>query len=371
MKILILNWRDIKNPSSGGAEILTQEIAKRFVGLGNQVVQFSSYFPGASEEETIDGVRIIRKGYPDIRTFVFSVHFRAFLYYRKEKEKFDVVIDEVHGMPFFTPWYVKGKRVVLVCEVASDLWTKFFGLFFGTLGRLIEKFYLKSLYKDTQYISISQSTKNDLIANGVAEENITVLPMGINVPDNIESSQKEKKTTLIFIGRLTVAKGIEVVLIALKKIIKQNEHCRLWVIGRGDEDYVGKLQKLCQKLKIEGNVTFFGFVPEKKKFLLLARSHLLIHPSVREGFGLTIPEAGYVGTPVVAYNSPGLRDIVKNNYNGILLSRNSPKTIAREVMHVLRNPHLYRSLCNGAQEEARQYNWDNTVKAMLDCLKKL
>ncbi len=68
MRILILNWRDINNPLSGGAEILTHEIAKRLVALGNHVV-----------------------------------HFRAFLFYQREKGKFDVVRDEVHGIPFFLP----------------------------------------------------------------------------------------------------------------------------------------------------------------------------------------------------------------------------------------------------------------------------
>jgi len=61
MKILILNWRDIKNPLSGGAEILTHELSKRLVAEGHVVIQFSSRFDGSKEEEVIDGVRIIRK----------------------------------------------------------------------------------------------------------------------------------------------------------------------------------------------------------------------------------------------------------------------------------------------------------------------
>ena len=58
-KILILNWRDIKNPNSGGAEVLTHEMAKRWVLWGHEVTQFSSKFRGAKGEEVVDGVRII------------------------------------------------------------------------------------------------------------------------------------------------------------------------------------------------------------------------------------------------------------------------------------------------------------------------
>lgn len=369
MNILILNWRDIKNPSSGGAEILTHEIAKRFVALGNHVVQFSSFFPGAHHKETVDNVEIVREGNADIRTLFASVHFRAFLFYQREKRKFDAVIDEIHGIPFFTPWYVKGKKVVLICEVASDLWIKVFGSFFGLLGRVIEKFYLFLVYKNILFITISDSTKKDLIEYGMNKKDIIVLPMGINVPRNIGEAKKEKEKTLIFVGRLTAAKGIEETLSAFKEIVR-NKIVRLWIVGRGEASYVQKLKRMCKQLHIEDNVTFYGFVPESKKFTLLARAHLLIHPSLREGFGLTIPEAGYVGTPVIAYNSPGLRDIVKNGKNGILVAENSPKSLADTSIQLLSDDLLYQKLCQGAKKEARQYNWDNTANVMLDSLQK-
>lgn len=370
MRILILNWRDINNPSSGGAEILTHEIAKRLVALGNRVVQFSSFFPGAHHKEVVDGVEIVREGNADIRTLFASVHFRAFLFYQREKGKFDVVIDEIHGIPFFTPWYVKGKKIVLICEVASDLWVKVFGSFFGSLARMVEKFYLSLAYKNILFITISDSTKKDLIENGVNKKDVIVLPMGINVPLNIEEAKKEKEKTLIFVGRLTVVKGTEDALNALKEIVRRNKLVRLWIVGRGEASYVQKLKRMCKQLHIEDNVVFYGFVPESKKFTLLARAHLLIHPSLREGFGLTIPEAGYVGTPVVAYNSPGLRDIVKNGENGTLAAENSPKSLANACIQLLSDEPLYQKLCQGARKEARQYNWDNTVKVMLDILKK-
>ena len=371
MKILILNWRDIKNPSSGGAEILTHEIAKRFVEWGHEVVQFSSYFANASHQETIDEVKIIRQGYPDTRSLFASVHFRALLFYMRRRKYFDVVIDEIHGIPFFTPWYVKEKKIALICEVGNDSWKRIYGFFFGMVGRLTEKFYLSYIYKDMLFMTISESTKRDLVKEGVNIKNIAVLPMGINVPKQIANTKKEKKVTLIFVGRLTVAKGIEEALTTLEKIRKHNKDIKLWVVGRGKKDYINYLKKMCQELGILQYVTFFGFVSETEKFSLLSRAHILIHPSFREGFGLTIPEAGYVRTPVVAYDSPGLRDIVRNNYNGILAKENSPEALAEEIVHILDNSDLYKKLCQGAFDEARQYNWDNTAKVMLANLQKL
>ena len=100
MNILIFNWRDPKNPKSGGAEIVTFEHAKRWVARGHKVWWFTSSFKGALSHEVIEDVHIIRKG-SELSTF-----FLASLFYLTSPITFDVVIDEIHGVPFFTPLYV-------------------------------------------------------------------------------------------------------------------------------------------------------------------------------------------------------------------------------------------------------------------------
>lgn len=367
MKILILNWRDIKNPSSGGAEILTHEIAKRWVRWGHTVIQFSSAFPNAADNELIDNVRIIRKGHPDIRWLFRSVHFLAFWYYQLHKNEFDIVVDEIHGISFFTPWYVKQKKAALVCEVAGELWTKFFGPFFGLFGKNTEQFYLRYVYRNVLCLTISDSTKKDLIAHGVEEKNIIVLPMGITIPQKTSIQKKEEETTLIFVGRLSKPKGVEDAMITLG-IIKKKMSANLWIVGRGAKRYREHLEKLRSDLGLERNIVFFGFVSDAKKFELMSRAHILIHPSIREGFGLTIPEAGFVGTPVIAYGVSGVRDIVRNMENGILLKHNSPKMIAEAVLALIDNKELYRQIQDKARQEAKKFNWDNTARVALDAL---
>lgn len=370
MRILILNWRDIKNPSSGGAEVLTHEIAKRWVSWGHTVTQFSSFFEGAASKEIIDGVTILRQGTPDFRYLFFSVHFRAFLYYqRKVKEKFDVVIDEIHGIPFFTPWYIKEKKIALICEVGGELWSKRFGQFFGFIGIVTEKIYLKIIYKNFSYVTISQSTKTDLIKNGVGKHKITVLPMGFNRPEALPVFNKENTCTLLFVGRITVAKGIEDALYALQIVKRKIKNVKLWIVGRGEDQYIAHLKKIIVSLGIEKNIIFFGFTSEKEKFLLMGRAHILIHASVKEGFGLTVPEAGFVGTPVVAYNSPGLRDIIMHGENGLITKENTPQDLAKTVQELMHNDHLYKNLSLGAREESKKYNWDNTAKFLLSYIK--
>lgn len=371
MKILIFNWRDIKNPLSGGAEILTHEMARRWVEWGHQVTQFSAAFPGCEKEEIIDGVRTIRKGAPDILSFSIPVHFWAlWFYWTKFRGQFEVVIDEIHGIPFFTPLFVKEKKVALICEVAKEIWHQMFPFPWNLIGRLVEKFYFK-VYKRIPFLTISPSTKNDLVTAGILEKNITVLPMGVtlNLPQKLPA--KEKNPTLIFIGRLCKMKAVDESIKAFALIIKNYSRAKFWIVGDGEKEYIGYLKRLVRHKKLINQVKFFGFVDEKEKFKLLAKAHVLLHASKREGWGLVVHEANGVGTPVVAYNSPGLRDIVKDGENGLLCEENTPKDMSKKAINLLKDKFLYQKLQKGGLGEVGKANWDITAKIALAAIDKL
>src|SRR5579862_1954680 len=100
MKILILNWRDPLNPKSGGAEIVTLQHAAAWVKKGHTVIWFACKIPQLAKTEDLDGITVIRKG------SAYTVHLQAFWYYLLSGNSFDIVVDEIHGIPFFTPLYV-------------------------------------------------------------------------------------------------------------------------------------------------------------------------------------------------------------------------------------------------------------------------
>lgn len=371
MKILILNWRDVSNPSAGGAEILTHEMAKRWVKWGHKVTQFSSEFPNCLRNEEIDGVKIIRRGKPDTRSLFSSVHFLAFWnYIAIFKGKYDFVIDEVHGIPFFTPWYVKEKKVVLICEVAANLWFEMLGFFFGSLGRLIEKFYLKFVYKNVYFITISDSVKNDLISNGVLESKISVLKMGITTSQLKGKVKKEKNPTFIFVGRISRAKGLEDIIIAFSQVKHKLPSSKLWIVGQGDNGYLLNLKKKISEVNLGQDIKFFGFVPETKKYELLGRSWVLLHPSLREGWGLNIIEANSVGTPAIGYNVSGLQDSIQHMKTGMLTTVNSSEGLENAMYQLILNKKQLALFSKNALARASQFNWDTTAKECLDLLKK-
>ena len=103
MRILIVNWQDIKNPQAGGAEVHLHEVFSRIARMGHEVTLYCSSFPGAQHEETINGIRVIREG----GRYLFN--FRFFFTYltRFRRQQFDIVVDDMNKIPFFTPLFVK------------------------------------------------------------------------------------------------------------------------------------------------------------------------------------------------------------------------------------------------------------------------
>lgn len=202
---------------------------------------------------------------------------------------------------------------------------------------------------------------------GVKEKNVTVLPMGLNVSSKLRPYKKEKEPTLLFVARLTRAKGIEDALRVVAHVHTTLPNVRLWVVGQGDYGFMQHIDEMAERLKVRDHVTFFRFVSQEKKFELMARAHALIVPSMKEGWGLTVPETGYVGTPAIAYNVEGLRDVVIDGKTGIL-TYPAPEDMAREVIRLFHDTSLYHKLQGGAKQLALTYSWDNTARVALSSL---
>lgn len=371
MRILILNWRDIRNPTRGGAEVLTHEIAKRMVGRGYQVTQFSERFSGSVSNEEVDGIRIIRSGSAILRAPHVPVHLAAFVWYQRYGHgHFDVVIDEIHGIPFFSPLYCCVPIVALICEVAQELWDASFSYPWNVLGRYVEKQYFR-FYRSVPFLTISESSKNDLIQMGVNQKRITVLPMGLNVPkQHYKEVVKEADPTLLFVARLTKAKGVEDAIEVIRILKNQIPRIKLWIVGSGNSEYTQEIKEKIAALGQAKSIRLWGYVNETEKFNLMKRAHLLIVPSVKEGWGLTVPEAGWFGTPAVGYDVGGLRDVIQHEKTG-LLTKPNVSDMSSQIMRLLRDQKQYVRLCRQTQVLAKTYSWGLMADRALSVLSSL
>ncbi len=306
MNILVFSWRDPKHPTAGGAEQVMHEHMKGWIEAGHNVTLFSSRVVGLPSKETLDGVKIIRRGIQ-----YFGVQIEGFLYFLKNHKKFDLIVDQFHGLPFFTPLYVKRPKLAVIQEVAREVWLKNefpspFNLIVGIIGYFGEPF-IFIFYRDIPFMTGSNSAKISLIKVGIPEKNINIINHGVIIQEQKLRFKKEKVKTVMFLGAISKDKGIDDVLETFGELSKMGEY-KFWIVGRTSDVYRKLIKNTALKFGFSKDLTYFGFVTQQKKFELLARAHILINPSLLEGWGLVNIEANAMETPVVAYNSPGLVD---------------------------------------------------------------
>lgn len=369
MNILHFCWRGPGHPRAGGAELVTHEHSKAWVKAGHSVTLFTSSFPGSKDEETVDGVLVKRKG----RDTSFTVIFYGIIWYLFEnKSKFDLVIDHFHGLPFFTPIFVRSKKIAFIHEVAREVWK--FNPYTYPLNKVIEycgyvfePVIIFVIYFFTKFITVSDSTKKALVDWGVASKNVEIVHNGVSVEKPLKVSDKEKSKTLVYLGAITQDKGIEDAIKVYKILSKKDKDIKFWVLGKGEKDYVDKMKG---ETKEDNNVKFWGFVDQKIKFELLSRAHLLINPSKLEGWGLVVIEAAAMGTPTVGYKVPGLVDSVKNNVTGVLVDKDVNK-MADAIFRVLNDSVRYKHMSGNCIKWSKKFNWEISTKKSLQIIESM
>ena len=344
--ILWLSWRDIKNPDSGGAEKVAIEAASRFVRYQIPVTIFSSHFANAKKQEKIRGVKIIRRG------GLITCRLFAFLYYIRRAREFDLIIDEINTIPFFSIFYAKHKTITLIHQLAREYWFTQTIWPISLIGFWLEPFWLR-LYRSRPTLALSVSTKADLVNLGFT--NVKIYQIGLDFKPQLVT---KKENLILYIGRLIPAKGPQDAICAFGEIKNVLPKFRLIVAGKGKSNFIKSLKKLASNLKLENSVKFAGFVPQPTKINLLKKSKIVLIPSVREGWCLVATEANALGCIPIGYNVPGLKNSIKSGYSG-LLTKNNTHDLAQAATSILQNQNLRLKLIENGILWSKKFTWKN------------
>jgi len=363
MNILALNWQDLSNPQAGGAEVHLEELLRRIAGKGHKVTLFCSGYDSSLPEETIDGIKIIRRG----NRFNFNLIAPFALRKLVKQNNYDVLVEDINKIPFYTPLYLSLPTLVVVPHLFATTVFKEINFLLGTYIYLAER-PMVWIYKGRKFNVISESTADDISARGVDREDISIVHCGIdNDTYNFDPIVKKyKQPTVLYLGRIKKYKSIDDLIIAFDKVLKTVPEAQLKIVGAGD--YLPKLKTLAGKLKIRDKVDFPGFVSLEEKVEILRRSHVAVYPSLKEGWGLTNIEANACGTAVVAANSPGLRDSVRPNETGFLYEYGRTEDLAEKLINILTDEETRNRLEKGGMEWSKKFNWDDAADKFLGIL---
>lgn len=317
--VLFLNWRDTDNPEGGGSEVYVERIAAELVARGHRATLLcAAHAAGPPEEVNADGVRILRRGGRH------TVYARAALIYLAALLGFgplrhrrpDLIVDVCNGLPFLSPLYARCPVIALVHHIHREQWPVVLPPPAARLGWWIESRLAIRVYRRCRYVTVSGATRDELITLGVEPSRLVVVHNGTTEMINARTP-KTTDPTLVVLGRLVPHKQVEIALRALAALSARWPTLSLTVAGQGW--WEPKLREYAARLGVTDRVRFAGFVTDAEKQALLSSAWLALTPSLKEGWGLTIVEAGAQGTPTVAFRTAGgVAEAVVDGTTGLL-----------------------------------------------------
>jgi glycosyltransferase involved in cell wall biosynthesis len=361
MRFLMLNWRDPKNPLAGGAERVTQAYLVALAARGHEVYWFANDFPGAAREETIDGIKIIRGGGRG------TSFLKARQWYRGQK-KFDLVIDQHHGIPWFAPWWCGTNCVSYIHEVLGPIWGSFYPWPLSAAGKFQER-WTHWFYRRSPFFTASSFTRGQLVKHGV--RNVKIIPYGVHTRalPSLPEKLLAAPLRLIVVSRLAPNKRIDHAIRTLRCLLDMGVAAELTVVGTGEEEM--KLKSLASELRLQEKINFTGVLSEAEKDRLLRESHFLLHTSQREGWGLNVIEANAMGTPAAVYPVAGLIESTLHDETGLVASAETPDALANSLRNSLSAPERYQFYLQRAWERSKEFHWDKVLPLACDWLEKM
>lgn len=293
------------------------------------------------------------------RSITQALYFAANVGPSLRAEQFDII--DCQAWPLFPIFLVKvheilrrSTLVVTWFEVWDDYWYEYLG-YKGIFGKCVERITVRL---PTEIITLSDFLKENLERIG-RKKNISVVHNGVDFHDIQAISAAETDWDIIYVGRLSEHKKVDVLLEAIAKVAEQKHPIQCGIIGDGPER--NALERKTDQLGLTNCVEFLGFVEEEETVIAnLKAAKMFVLPSIREGFPNTILEAGACATPSIVVDHPenGGKAVVRDGATGYITPL-SADSIADHITKLMENDELRTRLSEGAHRFAADHDWSH------------
>lgn len=284
-------------------------------------------------------------------SFMISSFFKT-----KFKKDYDIV--HAHNIPSALAMKnVKGKKILTIHGVFSKQINELHG---NTATTLSQKYENTALRWADAITVVSKEAHSYYTKQGFE---IQQIPNAIDVESLPKNKEKKYEKQIIFAGRLSKEKGIEVLLEICKKL---PDDVDIIILGKGPEE--DKIRTMANSQK---NVHFLGYLPKENTISLIRGSDILIQPSLNEGISSTILEAMACKVSVIATKVGGNMEIIEHNQTGFLVEPNSSSQILDLINYVFSNEDKINLITNNAFAKIHSYDWKNVGSQYLKLYEKL
>lgn len=354
LRIVMANWRDTEHPEGGGSEHYVELVAEGLARRGHDVTVVCARYPGATREERRGSFRIVRRG-GKLTVYLWVIWMLA----ARRLGRPDVVIDVQNGIPFFSRILARWPTVVLVHHVHREQWPVIYRPTAARFGWWVESRRAVRHYRRSRYVAVSAVTRDELVDLGVDAHRIGVIHNGTSPAPPSEQSRSATPTITV-LGRLVPHKQVEHALSAAAVLRERFPGLRLRIVGDGW--WRSHLEETARRLRVDDIADFLGHVDEQTKHDELAQAWVLAAPSLKEGWGLVVVEAGQHEVPTVGYRAAGgIAESIVDGRTGLLADDPGHFT---ELLGSLLADHEHRSrLGAAAAKHAATFTWDAAVLA--------
>jgi glycosyltransferase involved in cell wall biosynthesis len=358
-RVHLMSWRDLDDVEAGGSEVHASTVARLWAEAGIEVTLRTSYAQGHPPVVVRDGYRVIRRAG---RYMIFP---RAALNEVMGRSgPRDGLVEIWNGMPFFSPLWARGPRIVFLHHVHAEMWQMVLPPHLARLGDTLERRIAPHLYRRSQIVTLSTSSKRELVDElGYRPERVKVVPPGVD-PLFSPGGSKSPDPLVMAVGRLVPVKRLDVLIDILARLKHRHPRLRAVIVSNGYERLA--LEERIRGHDAEGWLTLPGWVSDADMVDLYRRAWVVASASAREGWGMSITEAAACGTPAVATRISGHLDAVDDGRSGILAD--TPDDLHDALDRVLGDPGLRERLSAGALAHAARFTWEATAQGTLEAL---
>jgi glycosyltransferase involved in cell wall biosynthesis len=359
-RVHMVAWRDLEDPEAGGSELHAHRIASLWASQGLEVTMRTSRANGHPAIAQRDGYKVVRKAG---RYAVFPA---SALSESLAVRRSDGLVEIWNGMPFFSPLWAPGPHVVFLHHVHAEMWGMVLPPRLARLGRLVEQRLAPPLYRRTRIVTLSQSSRSEIVSMlGMDPARVSVVEPGVDERfGGAVPRSKSERPLVVAVGRLVPVKRFELLMDALAKVKVEHPDLQAVIVGEGYER--PRLEARRHELDADSWIDMPGKLSDVELEDVYARAWVLTSASLREGWGMTITEAGASGTPAVATRIAGHTDAIEDGRSGILVD--DPSAIAGVLSDLIASPELLSRLSEGARANSARFNWDRTASGTLRVL---
>lgn len=362
-RVHLLSWRDLEDVEAGGSEVHAAEVARHWAAAGIEVTWRSSFASGHPAVAARDGYNVIRRAG---RYLVFP---RAAFSERTGRHgPSDGLVEIWNGMPFFSPLWYRGPRIVMLHHVHAEMWQMVLGEenpLLARVGDTIERRIAPPIYRRSRIVTPSESARDEIVSLlGIRERQVDVVHNGLGTAFRPGGS-KTRNPSIVAVARLVPVKRHDLLIRAAAEARKLVPDLTLTIVGEGYERE--HLDEVVRELEAESWIRLTGHVPEEDLVHLYQEAWLAASASAREGWGLSLTEAAACGTPAVATRIAGHVDAVHDGRSGVLVPGTATE-LGAALAQMLRDPERRATLAAGALVRSADLSWEATALGLMRSL---